>query len=195
VKNGSLTGADLATGPLGRVANAANADHATTADNSAHAANADNSAHAANADNSAHAANADNATDSAKLDGHAPNAFLPSSRVVAGSGATDATSPQTVVHLPLLNVDVTTDGDADADYSARFVNHEASDVLIVDADNMGGAISPFGPGASTTLASGATERTYTIADESNPGPVAVVNCAFDGAPNRMNCIATEAPGP
>jgi hypothetical protein len=84
VVNGSLIGEDINAATLGKVPNATNAEHATsagsadTAKSATTAGTATDASHATNADsatNAGHANSADTAVDAETLDGHAPGEF------------------------------------------------------------------------------------------------------------------------
>jgi hypothetical protein len=84
VKDGSLTGADIAAQTLGKVPQAGTAEtatsagHATSADSAGHAGTAGSADHAATATSADHATSADAAAtagDAATLDGNGPGAF------------------------------------------------------------------------------------------------------------------------
>jgi hypothetical protein len=78
VKNGSLTGADIAVSTLGKVPSAANADAATSAGHATSADTATSAGHATSADtatSAGHATEADHAADAGTLGGIGPSVF------------------------------------------------------------------------------------------------------------------------
>lgn len=179
LKNNTLTGRQIKESKLGRVPDAAKlAGRPATAYQPA----------------GSYLAAGATAANAAKLGGKDPSAYVGAERIVAGSGVTSATTPQTVLTYPRLGLTVTTDGDADTDQSVRFVNDGTARLEV--SQSYASVIPTLSPGATalSDVLAGANGRsaTYVVRQGTavNPGDptiALVLTCGWDFSPDIVNC--------
>ena len=123
--------------------------------------------------------------DAAKLAGSAPSAFLRASRVASGLGNVTSTNPDTLITSPTIGLKVTTDGDADATRTLRFIN-DGSDRLIISRSSLG-SISGLEPGASAMLDSTPGVETFVVRSEQAQAKAVTLLCGFETFTNTVDC--------
>jgi hypothetical protein len=123
--------------------------------------------------------------DAAKLAGSAPSAFLRASRLAAGLGNVTSSNPDTLITSPTIGLKVTTDGDADATRTLRFIN-DGSDRLIISRSSVG-SISGLEPGASAMLDSTPGVETFVVRSEKAQAKAVTLVCGFETFTNTVDC--------
>ena len=180
VKKNALTGTEIKESKLARVPRAAKADSATKATSAVAALSA---------------------ATATKLSGLAASDFLRSGRLEVRRASLEATTPQVVASWPEAGILVTTDGDADSDYTLKLSNTNSDATRKLDyviapgRDDDSDAIVPIsapvliksnivlpqtGPnitGARTT------DLEFTIGEAKAPFRTAWIHCMFDDAVN------------
>ena len=187
IKRDTLTGRQINESRLGRVPNAAKLDGKP--------ASAFQPAGNYQAAGSYLAADG-TAANAAKLGGRDASAYVAADRVVAGSGVTSATPPETVLSYPRLGLTVTTDGDADSDHTVTFVNNGPA--LLEVSQSFTAGIIVIRPGESRASSDASTATPVVRAGSfvvrqgisSSPGDPKlglVLTCGWDFGPNIVNC--------
>jgi hypothetical protein len=125
--------------------------------------------------------------DAARLAGSAPSAFLRASRVASGLGNVTSTVPDTLITSPTIGLKVTTDGDADATQTLRFIN-QGSDRIIVSRSSVG-SFSAIEPGAAGSFDSTPGVETFVVRSEKAQAKAVTMTCGFESFTNTVDCIA------
>jgi hypothetical protein len=125
--------------------------------------------------------------DAARLAGSAPSAFLRASRVASGLGNVTSTVPDTLITSPTIGLKVTTDGDADATQTLRFIN-QGSDRIIVSRSSVG-SFSAIEPDAAGSFDSTPGVETFVVRSEKAQAKAVTMTCGFESFTNTVDCIA------
>jgi hypothetical protein len=125
--------------------------------------------------------------DAARLAGSAPSAFLRASRVASGLGNVTSTVPDTLITSPTIGLKVTTDGDADATQTLRFIN-QGGDRIIVSRSSVG-SFSAIEPGAAGSFDSTPGVETFVVRSEKAQARAVTMICGFESFTNTVDCTA------
>jgi hypothetical protein len=173
----TLTSTQVDVSKLGTVPAAA---HAAAADAAGHATTADAATHAASADGATHATDAD------ALGGLPAAAFTRSERFQVGSADSRATSPQTLLDYPDINLRIETDGASDFDTSVILHNTGTASLSLV-GDSGFGTVSA---GSKATINAGGTgldsqpdEALFLVQTLPTGRDEVLVDCHFPSAGN------------
>ena len=158
------------------------------------AAAADTAARADTAAQADLATQANLAANASQLEGAGAAAFARSSRFLNGTGDPTATTPQTIVSVPGL-VSITTDGDADDQFTIRFVQESAASLISLRTSSPTG-VGTVVQGDATAFTASNLAETFVVRAVANPERAVLITCHWAVAASSsevIGCTGQAAP--